>query len=355
MLKASEFRELVSGRQRGPAAGLLRGLLWLTEIPYAGFMRRRNRAFDSGRLKSHRAEAPVVSVGNLTLGGTGKTPMVLWLAHWFARLGIKVALVSRGYKASGDSRNDEALELEQSLPDVPHLQNSDRVAAARQAVKEHECRLILLDDGFQHRRLARDLDIVLLDALEPFGFGHVFPRGTLREPLDAFARAQVAVLTRADLADEAERARIRGIVECYAPKIVWAECRHAPRTLISAGGKREEFASLRGRRVAAFCGIGNPAGFRHTLDQCGCSVVAWREFPDHHRYTRDELNDLARWGNTHRADALVCTLKDLVKLNVAAAGNIPLWAVQIELEFLYGQHALEARLEPLAAACSRGA
>ncbi len=248
-------------------------------------------------------------------------------------------------------RNDEALELDQSLPDVPHLQNPDRIAAARQAADKFRCQLILLDDGFQHRRLARDLDIVLLDALEPFGFGHVFPRGTLREPLDGVSRAQVAILTRADLVDEAERKRIRGIVEDYGPNIAWAECRHAPCALISAGGEQAPLSSLVGRRVAAFCGIGNPAGFHRTLEQSVGNLVGWREFPDHHHYSRAESEDLARWGNAQQVDILLCTQKDLVKLNVAALGNIPLRAIQIEMEFLNGQNALEARLEPLVAAC----
>lgn len=355
MLNASEFRDLVSGRRRGPAAGLLRGLLRLSEFPYTWIVRRRNRAFDSGRRTSRRVSVPVISVGNLTLGGTGKTPMVQWLARWFGHRGIRVVLVSRGYKATSGSQNDEARELAQSLPDVPHLQNPDRIAAARQAINDFRCQLILLDDGFQHRRLARNLDIVLLDALQPFGFGHVFPRGMLREPPVSLARAQVAVLTRADLVDERERARIRGIVERYAPQITWAECRHAPRALVSSDGKQEPLSSLAARRVAAFCGLGNPAGFRRTLEQSGCHLVAWREFPDHHSYTPPEIEELALWANAQQAATLLCTHKDLVKLHVAALGNMPLWAIQIELEFLSGLPLLEARLEPLVAACSRRA
>lgn len=349
MLTPSEFRDLVSGRQRGPAAGLLRGFLRLVEYPYAWAVRRRNRDFDSGRRASVRAGVPVISVGNLTLGGTGKTPMVQWLARWFDSRGIRVALVSRGYKSAHGSQNDEARELEQTLPGVPHVQNPDRLAAAQRAVNEFKCQLILLDDGFQHRRLARDLDIVLLDALEPFGFGHVFPRGTLREPIESLARAQVAMLTRADLIDEVERSRIRGIVQRHAPQITWAECRHATRTLLSSDGKQAPLNSLAGSRIVAFCGIGNPTGFRRTLDQSKCTLVDWREFPDHHHYTHADAEELAHSAQSNQATALLCTHKDLVKLNVAALGEIPLWAVQIELEFLNGQEALEARLEPLAA------
>ena len=132
-----------------------------------------------GWLKSQRARVPVVSVGNLTLGGTGKTPMVEWLARWFRGHQVRVAILSRGYGHTG-GMNDEGRVLEENLPDVPHLQDPDRVALAEAAVLELETELIVLDDGFQHRRLARDLDVVLLDALEPFGLSQMFPRGLLQ-------------------------------------------------------------------------------------------------------------------------------------------------------------------------------
>ena len=314
-------------------------------------MRRRNRAFDTGRREVHDVGVPVISVGNLTLGGTGKTPMVLWLARWFRDRGLRVALVSRGYKATADSANDEARELEQRLPEVSHLQNPDRVAAARLAVQGFDAQIILLDDGFQHRRIARNLDIVLLDALEPFGFGHVFPRGTLREPLDGLRRADVIVLTRADMVDEVERARIRGIVERFAPNVGWAECRHAPQALISASGMEQPLNSLRGRRVVAFCGIGNPAGFRHTLDECGCRVTAWREFPDHYAYQPSDIEALASWAQGSQAETIICTHKDLVKLAVDQLVGRTLLALTVGMEFLSGQEALESKLNEVLAKC----
>ncbi|HTQ38391.1 MAG TPA: tetraacyldisaccharide 4'-kinase [Pirellulales bacterium] len=347
MLNAVDFRELVSGRRRGPMASLLRGLLRWAESLYTWIVVGRNKAFESGRKASQKIGIPVVSVGNLTLGGTGKTPLVEWIARWFLNRGIKIALVSRGYKSSNGAPNDEAQELAQKLPGVVHLQNPDRVAAARLAVREFQSELIILDDAFQHRRIARDLDIVLLDALEPFGFGHVFPRGMLREPIAGMSRANLAVLTRADMVNEVERARIRGIVERYAPQIAWVECRHAPRSLLAADGQEESLGALRGRQVAAFCGLGNPAGFRHTLAECGCNVVAWREFPDHFIYNNNTVDELARWTALHGADVAVCTHKDLVKLPVNKLGDRPLRAVLVGLEFLRGQDALEAKLKTL--------
>jgi tetraacyldisaccharide 4'-kinase len=347
VLSAAQFHNLVSGRSRGLTATLLRSALRFAEVPYALAMRLRNWQYDTGRRQVHRVEVPVISVGNLSLGGTGKTPLVAYLARWLRERGVRVAIVSRGYGAGDGACNDEALELEQQLPDVPHVQNRDRVAAARLAIEELESQCILLDDAFQHRRLARDLDIVLLDALEPFGFGHVFPRGTLREPLSGIARAQCVVLSRADLVDAQRRQQIRQEVLQYAPHAAWVECAHAPAALVSASGRRVEFERLRGQPVAAFCGIGNPAAFRCTLQQCEIQVIRFREFPDHHAYQRDDVEQLASWVAQDAAMAAVCTQKDLVKLGIDRLGRTPLWALAIQLQIQQGGAGLEQLLEPL--------
>ena len=231
VFNATEFRDVVSGRRQGGRAAALRGVLRTAEVPYTLAVDWRNRRYDLGHAAVHRVQVPVISVGNLTLGGTGKTPLVKWLVRRLAERGVRVAIVSRGYKAQGGSNslsrsltgtgrgkyNDEALELQQSLPGVPHVQNPDRVAGAERAIAEFGSRAIVLDDGFQHRRLDRNMDIVLLDALEPFGFEHVFPRGTLREPLSGLQRADVVCLSRADIVMPAERAAIRSRVVEIAP------------------------------------------------------------------------------------------------------------------------------------------
>lgn len=343
--QASEFKNLVSGRRRGAAATACRGLLRAAEIGYAAAMRWRNFRYDSGRAMVQRVDVPVVSVGNITLGGTGKTPMVEWLARWYRSRQVRVALVSRGYGAERGGANDEALELEERLPDVPHVQDADRVAAAKLAIEEFESQLILLDDGFQHRRLARDLDIVLIDALEPFGYDHVFPRGTLREPPGGLARSHVVVLSRADLVSSAERGAIEARVRRYAAEAVWIEIEHQPRHLASANGGHEAVETLAGRRIAAFCGIGNPAGFRQTLTRLGAEVVGLREFADHHAYSRDDVTNLQRWAEEAGVDAVVCTAKDLVKLRLNQIGGRPLWALVIGVEISRGRRELEKRLE----------
>lgn len=344
MLRASAFRELVSGSRRGMGPALARGALRVVEVPYAAAMRLRNGFYDHGLRRVFRPPAFVVSVGNLTLGGTGKTPLVEWLVKRLAASGATPAIISRGYGARAGQPNDEALELARKLPGVRHLQNPDRVAAAQELMAGGACQVIVLDDAFQHRRIARDLDIVLLDALEPFGFGHVFPRGTLREPLAGLARAHVVVLSRADMIPPDRRAAIRRQVERYAPRAAWVEACHAPQMLVSASGAKQPLSALAGRRVAAFCGIGNPAGFRHTLETCGYSVVALQEFPDHHGYGPADLERLGHWAEGLDIAAVVCTEKDLVKIERLALGQQAIWAVRVGLEFLAGQDELETRM-----------
>jgi tetraacyldisaccharide 4'-kinase len=263
-----------------------------------------------------------------------------------------VALVSRGYRAADGQQNDEAKELAEKLPGVPHVQNPKRVAGAREAIERHGAQLIVLDDGFQHRRLARDLDIVLVDALEPFGFERVFPRGMLREPLEGFARADVIALSRSDAIDEPARQAIHDRVRQYNRQALWLELVHQPRALRSVAGEVAPLELLVGKRLAAFCGIGNPEGFRHALDTCGYDVCGFESFPDHHAYAQSDVKDLARFASRVGADAILCTHKDLVKvaslLDSARELGRPLWALEVGVRVAAGQADFEALLAVLA-------
>jgi tetraacyldisaccharide 4'-kinase len=349
MLSRAASLDILSGRQRGLVAACLRGGLAAAEPLYGWYVRRRNRRYDRGQLPVTRVAAPVISVGNLTVGGTGKTPLVFWLAQWFTSRGIGVTLISRGY--GGDrGPNDEALELAARLPLVPHLQNPDRVAAAQQALAKNPRQVLILDDAFQHRRIARDLDIVLLDALEPFGYRRLLPRGLLREPAEGLARAQVIGLSRADAIDAAQREEIRSEVPRHAPQAKWLELIHRPSGWINSSGQTVPLESLRDRPIVAFCGIGNPAGFRHTLASASLEVMALREYPDHHAYTQSDLAELAQWCSRHGdARAAVCTRKDLVKIPRDELGELPLWALSVEMEVSSGLAGLQSYLEELAA------
>jgi len=327
------YLRLIRGEVRSFPASVARLGLGFLGGGYSIGATARNLAFDRGWKASHRAGIPVVSVGNLTLGGTGKTPMVEWVARRLRARGKRVAILSRGYGQSG-GMNDEGRVLEDNLPDVPHLQGADRVALARIAAEELEAEALVLDDGFQHRRLARDLDLVLLDALDPFGLGRIFPRGLLREPVGSLYRAGVVILSRADLIDEEARRAIRTEAETRAGTLRWAEARHAPRDLIDGQGLSSPLDRLDGLRVAAFCGLGNPEGFRRTLLGMGVTIAGFRAFPDHHPYAAADVADLAGWARSLGAELALTTQKDSVKLRTLALGPVPLCALRIGLQFL---------------------
>jgi tetraacyldisaccharide 4'-kinase len=348
ILSPSRFRDLVSGRRRGPLATLARAGLRVLEWPYTAAVNLRNRRYDRRVAPIQRVHVPVISVGNITLGGTGKTPTVEWIARWLLGQGVRVVLVSRGYGAQEGEPNDEALELARKLPNVPHLLNADRAVVAQQAIDRHDAQLVLLDDAFQHRRLARDLDLVLIDATEPFGFGHVFPRGTLREPLAGLARADVIMLSRSNLVDDARRSEIRAQAKRVAPAAVWVEAAYVHDHLENAAGEQQPVATLAGKPVAAFCGIGNPAGFRHSLVGCGFQVTAMREHADHAAYTDVEVGKLCHWVDSLDVVAAVCTCKDLVKIGDRWKSSKPLWALVGRLDITHGHPELEAVLRPLA-------
>ena len=344
----AHYRDIISGSRRGLAAPCARLALAAVEPVYGWIVRRKNLRFDNGHAAAVRVAAPVISVGNLTVGGTGKTPLVCWLAKWLRDQGRQVTLISRGY-GSRSGPNDEALELAAQLPDVPHLQNADRVAAAKQALQQNPRQVLLLDDAFQHRRLARNIDIVLLDALEPFGYGHLLPRGLLREPIKNLNRAHVIGLSRADAVSSARREEIRRQVAELAPAALWIELVHQPRGLINSSGSRVELSEIHGQRIAAFCGIGNPAGFRHTLSQCGVEVAAMREFPDHCSYLATVMRELEAWLlNVYKnagITAILCTRKDLVKIPREKLAGLPLLAVDVELEVTRGRAEFEDSLK----------
>lgn len=342
-----DHRSIMNGQRRDPLAVLLRGLLWLLQFPYWIVISFRNLAYDRGWFKIERCEAVVISIGNLTTGGTGKTPLVRYTARLLRQHDWRVALVSRGYGAVAGANNDEAMELAATLPDVPHLQNPDRVAAARIAVEELESQVILMDDGFQHRRLHRDLDVLVIDATCPFGFGHLLPRGLRREGVATARRAAAVVLTRADAVDEATRTTIRETVVRHAPQIVWAETVHRPTGLLQWPAAIAPLETIAGHCVAIVCGIGNPDAFAQTVRAAGATVAQRIELPDHDAYDPETVTMIRQrileWGDsiTH----VVCTHKDLVKIQTDAIAGKPLLAIQIEIDFITGRDAYDAMIK----------
>jgi tetraacyldisaccharide 4'-kinase len=339
------YLRLVSGESHGLGPALQRLGLRAASLAYGCAVRLRNTAYQRGWMHCRRVSVPVVSVGNLTAGGTGKTPCVEYVARFYRALDWRVAILSRGYGGDG-ARNDEALVLEENLPDVPHLQGADRVALAQTAVEELESEILVLDDGFQHRRLARDLDLVLIDATAPWGHGFLLPRGLLREPPSSLRRASAVMLTRCDQVPAEQRERLRQTVGRIAPAVPIVETSHRPVELRDSDGAGASLDILRDGPVAAFCGIGNPEAFRRTLIDLGAVPNSFRVYPDHHRYSREDVEELRRWaGNLSSDTVIVTTQKDLVKLRLSSLGDRPLWCLPIRLHVESGQEVLDRLLQ----------
>jgi tetraacyldisaccharide 4'-kinase len=338
-----EYRRVLSGDAPGVGSAALRLLLALAALPYAGVVALRNWLYDKGLLRERRVDAPVISVGNLTVGGTGKTPAVAFAARWFREHGARPAILSRGYRAR-DGRNDEALLLAARLPSVPHRQLADRVLAAREAISDDGANVLVLDDGFQHRRLGRFGDVVLIDATCPFGYGRLLPRGLLREPLGGLRRADIVVITRADLVDDAALQSVIERVKEIAPDVPVATAVHEPATLVAfPHGAESDPGSLSGQEVGLFCSIGNPDAFRQTVERLGAMVGWWRPFPDHHWYTAADVAAIA----AAPVRRLVTTEKDAAKLVTrpeaapAWPADRPLSVLRVEMALRIGSGAVE--------------
>lgn len=328
---SARFLELVSGRSHGIGSMLARTGLTAASIPYSWAVRLRNKWYDQGWFAAHRAMVPVISVGNLTVGGTGKTPCVEYLSRYFRDHGVRVAILSRGYGAS-HGPNDEACLLSQNLPDVPHLQGANRAELADRAVMEFGAQVLILDDGFQHRRLARNLDIVLIDSTNPWGHGRLMPRGLLREAPGSLRRAGAVLLTRCDQVDPVEIEAIVQRIRRETPHAPIVKTTHQPQAWIQHEGPVQPLDALRGRPIAAICGVGNPKAFGRTLENLGDKLLDVQVFPDHHNYSRSDVARLMAWAQTLPGNAaVVTTQKDLVKLRSATLGGRELLALRIGL------------------------
>ncbi|HVJ69264.1 MAG TPA: tetraacyldisaccharide 4'-kinase [Caulifigura sp.] len=340
MSPEAEFLEIVSGRRQDWQARAMRAGLSCLEPIYAAASGLKNALYDCGIKRSHRAGVPVISVGNLTTGGTGKTPVVAAVVDMLVRRGLKPAIASRGYRSIDAGGNDEKRVLDLLCPGIPHLQNRDRIAAVRDLIA-NGAEIIVLDDGFQHRRLNRELDIVLVDATNPWGYGRQLPRGLLRESRRGLKRAGLVLMTRSDLVSPSRREQLLGEISRFtAAPIVTS--RFVPHGLRDQAGVIHSGVEWKGRQVVAFCGIGNPEGFRSTLKRAGLVLHshAVTTFADHHHYTRKDLDALIEEAQASSSAAVICTFKDLVKLPPLDV-PIPILALDIGLEIIDGSTAWE--------------
>ncbi|OGW80387.1 MAG: tetraacyldisaccharide 4'-kinase [Omnitrophica bacterium RIFCSPHIGHO2_02_FULL_51_18] len=255
-----------------------------------------------------RVGARVISIGNITWGGTGKTPLAVMLSRELAAGGKKVAILTRGY---GD---DEVKELKKKLPQVPVVVGRDRVKTAKEAIEKYGAQVLILDDGFQHIRLHRDLDVVNINSTLPFGPGGLIPVGTLREPIEHLSRGHIFVLTKSDIGSKNVH-WIRQRLQAIKPNAVIFEARHRPTRLFDARHNQTlELQEIRGKKVAVISGIGDPYSFEKTVENLGAEIVLAARFDDHHRYTESELKRFGGQCGELGVKDIVTTEKDFFRL-----------------------------------------
>jgi tetraacyldisaccharide 4'-kinase len=368
--KINEFElfaiDVILGKREGVAATVFGGFLQLCSYLFNGIVQLRLWLYRKRILHDHPLGCLVVVVGNLTVGGTGKTPVVEKFARALHERGRKVAILSRGYKSKApplwkkwwyefthtepgpprvvsdgervllDSEvaGDEPFMLARNLPGVVVLVDKDRVKAGAYAIKRFGCDTLVLDDGFQYLPLKGRLNLLLVDKTNPFGNGFVLPRGILREPVKHLRRASYVFLTKSNGRRDEE---LEAVIRRYNPQAEIIECAHRPQFLQRVGnGDRRPLADLKGRRVAAFSGIATPESFERFLREGGAQLVHVARFLDHYRFTPEDLAEVYAAAQQAGAEFIVTTEKDAVRITDAAACPLPLYYLRLEIEILRG-------------------
>jgi len=365
-LRQHLYRVLISGQEKGVCWSAIRLFLRIFSAGYGLVVFLRNLAYNRGIFKSHKAGAVVLSVGNITAGGTGKTPFVIWLykqiiSNFKSQISnlksqisnSKCAILTRGYKSIQDPRlktqkhTDEVEILMTGCADAEVIVNPDRVAAAAEAVEKYGAGVLILDDGFQHRRLARDIDIVTIDASCPFGYGRLLPAGLLREPTSSLKRADAAVITRCDQVDKDRLSRLEQELLQINPDMIIARSVHAAVCVRPADGDRIDIERLKGKKTFAFCGIGNPPAFFKTVKGLGCELAGSKVYNDHVRYRDKDMKEICSKAADSGAELILTTQKDWTKIGFedVAGKGITFAYLEIELEVTSGGDELKELIE----------
>lgn len=348
-MKQETFRKIVSGSDSSVTSQIFRVVLGAAALLYGGIIAVRNRLYDTGILKSYSVNIPVICIGNLTTGGTGKTPLVIWLCGYLRKKGLKCVILTRGYRTHSGSMTDEPALLAKACSDVPVVVDSDRVRGAQRAIEQYQPQILILDDGFQHRRLRRDLDIVAIDATCPFGYGRLLPAGLLREPLKALKRASAVVITRTNQVKPEQVQAIEQRIREFVPDVSIAKTVHRQHYAVTIQNQKIGLDELKHQPVYAFCGIGNPDAFFLSLRQGLLNIVGTKVFDDHHAYTIEEMKEVFNLARQCGAGAILCTQKDWVKSALLAPQikNFVFAYLAMELDFVEGFDTISRTLDHL--------
>lgn len=346
---------LATDKYRGKAAGIVKVLLFISSVFY--LLAVKTLIIFSGFLPC-RLKCKVISVGNITLGGTGKTSLVEFIALYLKQKKIKVAVLARGYKrplaalsgaASGyQALGDEAYMLSMKTENLPVIVDSNRVRAARRASKEYAVNAVILDDGFQQWRIRKDLEILAIDAANPFGNFCLIPRGILREPLSSLKRADVFFLNKVNLAGDITR--IRDLLSRVNPLALIVESSHKPIGLYRFGESKNLFSpeQMRRERIAALSGIADPGSFEALLGMSGMDIGFSFRFPDHHRFSEADLRELSRQTKAQGINKVITTEKDAARLTPEllkrSLSGLELWVFRIKLEIVKNEQGFSDRL-----------
>lgn len=343
-MAARDYLErMVLGRERGPLSWAIRGSLWPLSLLYQGGLAAFLAVYDRGLRRRHRLPVPVVSVGNITFGGTGKTPAVQAICRMLTARGKRAVVLSRGHGGTvrgsvvvsdgssivsdASEAGDEPVLLAWSLPSVPVVVGKDRRKSGELACRAFRPDVIVLDDGLQYWQLSRDLDIVVLSAAEPFGSGYVMPMGDLREPVSGLRRAGIVLLSNSRGVSREAYNDVVSEVSRLAPDARVFACNHRPRRICVIGTEEEHPPEwLRGRNMSAFCGIGRPLAFFEMLESLGAILVEKIAFPDHHEFSPADIQRVHAM-----RQPIITTEKDAVRLDGAVSGLLTL-GIELEIE-----------------------
>ena len=351
---------------------VIAGILYAFSLVYEQLVNIKLLAYKIGLSSRQRLSCYVISLGNITVGGTGKTPTAQKLARDIRDMGYRVVILNRGYRAKwhgevgivSDGQHlhmdaaeagDEAYMLAKHLPNVPVLIGAQRAVTGQYAIEHFGAEVAILDDGYQHWQLFRDMDILLVDAVNVFGNGHLLPRGTLRESMSHISRADVCLMTKVDQAAEGSCEYIRETVHKYNEKAQIVESIHQPRCFIpiadwhvDLAGSGIDVNNIKGKRIMAVSAIGNPASFERTLKDLGAVIIESLRYPDHHEYTMQEMQDVLQQAEAQGAESIVITEKDAVKIpaEVAIANwSIPIYVICVEVTFKSGAEDFQKELK----------